>query len=485
MAYVNIERIYSKKDNTSYLKQRIDYVVNETKTYDGELVSSYKCTPSIAHCEWDFSRDLYHEKNYNSLPPDDEPEVMAYRVIQSFKGYEVDFETANKIGYELAMKLTQSNHAFIVTTHIDTDNIHNHILWNAFEKEGNGKFKNVHNSWNAVAIASDELCQKFDLSVINETNYKLSKDYATWLAIKGIIKPKTQTEKIKQAVDEILEEKPKDFEELVRKLRVRGFEVKVRNRKHISIRCEGNEQFRRLDTIGGDYSQNALLERVINPDKYSKNNSNKKLQVMIDIDKALTEKGRGYQVWAERHNADELIKTMNYMYDNKLNTYDDLVNKINEEEVKLKDVKSGLNDIENKIKENVEKQQIIRDYSKYKSIQNDYKNSGYSKEFKAENIESLTKFENAKQSYKELGNGEKLPTMVELRNEWADLNLEKNNYKQSHGLDDGELQKMLNAKSNLAIILNKNIEEINKENKIEELQKNEEIKDRNKNKTER
>lgn len=484
MAYVNIDRIYTKKDNVGYLKERIDYVINNDKTNDGELVSSYGCRPSIAHNEWDFSRDLYHEKNNNSLPPDDKPEVMAYRVIQSFKGYEVDYETANKIGYELAMKLTQGNHAFIVSTHIDTGNIHNHITWNAFEKEGNGKFNNVHNSWNAVAIASNELSKKYGLSIINETHQNLSKDYGTWLDLKGITKPRTQTEKIKVAVDEILEENPKDFEELVRKLRLKGFEVKVRNRKHISIRCDGNDNFRRLNTIGGDYTQNKLIERLTNPNQNGKSNSNKKLQVMIDVEQALAEKGRGYQIWAERHNTNQLIQTMNYMYDNKLNTYDDLVHKINEEKEKFQENRSELDDIKNKMKENEKIQQAIRDYSKAKPVYNDYKNSGYSKKFKSEHIDSITKFENAKQVYKELGKGGKLPTMEELRNEWAELNMEKNYYLEGNGSGDGEMQQMLNAKTNLETILNKNpsknIEENDKKIEIEEQKKGEEIENDNK-----
>jgi predicted kinase len=45
--------------------------------------------------------------------------VLAYHLRQSFKPGEIDAETANKIGYELAMRFTHGRHAFIVATHID------------------------------------------------------------------------------------------------------------------------------------------------------------------------------------------------------------------------------------------------------------------------------------------------------------------------------------------------------------------------------
>lgn len=83
---------------------------------------------------------------------------------------------------------------------------------------------------------------------------------------------------------------------------------------------------------------------------------------------------------------------------------------------------------------------------------NDYKNSGYSKKFKAENLEEITKFENAKQVYKELGKGEKFPTMDELKKEYAELN------RQNSSIDfyeiQEELQTMLTAKGNLQTLLN-------------------------------
>lgn len=500
MAYTNIDRIYSKpqKTNVQYLKERIDYVTNDEKTNDGELISSFGCCPSIAHFEWEFTRQLYHSKKNNSLPPDEE-ELIAYRVIQSFKGHEVDFETANKIGYELAMKLTQGNHDFIVTTHVDTGNIHNHITWNAFEKDGNSKFQNTKNSYKIVEELSNELCKENNLSIITKSNEELSKDYGTWLVIKNLLKPKTHSDLIKFAIDEVLEEKPKDFDEFLIKLKAKGFEVKETNRQYISVRGENFDRFRRLDTLGGEYSQDKIKERIENIDRTVTNkernnsssdvlidkktnvNSTNKLQVMLDVEEALREKGRGYQVWAERYNSNQLIKTMEYMHGNKLNSYEDLLEKIEEVHKKLQNASSSNPDVQEKLDKISKQQQAIRDYSKYKSVYNDYKNSGYSKNFKAENLEEITKFENAKQIYKELGKGEKFPTMDELNKEYAVLK-SQNSSPDFYKIQE-ELQTMLTAKANLQTLLNIVPKEKEKEERKIEIEK--EIKvEKRKNKTE-
>lgn len=126
MAWINISKLYSKQcksDTVSYLKARIEYIVNDEKTNNQKYVNSYKCEFDTAHILFEELKANYLAKTGRKQQED----VVAYRVLQSFKGYETTPEIANKIGYELAMKLTNGNHAFVVATHIDTENIHNHI----------------------------------------------------------------------------------------------------------------------------------------------------------------------------------------------------------------------------------------------------------------------------------------------------------------------------------------------------------------------
>ena len=98
---------------------RLDYVKNPDKTAGGELVCSYACAPQTADREFLLSRDAYLAKTGRHISH----EIIAYQLRQSFKPGEVSPEEANKIGYELASRFLNGDHAFIVATHTDRHHI--------------------------------------------------------------------------------------------------------------------------------------------------------------------------------------------------------------------------------------------------------------------------------------------------------------------------------------------------------------------------
>ena len=126
------------------LQARMKYDQKEEKTKDGELVSSYMCCPETAAEEFEMSKLLYETSTGRSQPQ--ERDIIAYRIIQSFKPGEITPEEANKLGYELAMKFTKGKHQFVVSTHVDKAHIHNHVEFNSTNLECDGKFNNYKNS---------------------------------------------------------------------------------------------------------------------------------------------------------------------------------------------------------------------------------------------------------------------------------------------------------------------------------------------------
>lgn len=108
------------------IADRTDYAINPDKTNDGVHISSYECDPKTVQGEFLLSKRIYSDITGREQAND----VIAYQIRQSFKPGEVTPELANKIGYELGMKFTKGNHAFIVATHIDKAHIHNHIIYN-------------------------------------------------------------------------------------------------------------------------------------------------------------------------------------------------------------------------------------------------------------------------------------------------------------------------------------------------------------------
>lgn len=117
-------QISGVKTARQYITERLDYIMNPEKTDDGVLVSSFACEPETAASEF----MLYRREYQINTGRTNEKEIIAYHVRQAFKPGEVTPEEANKIGKELASRLTSDQHAFVVATHIDKHHIHNHII---------------------------------------------------------------------------------------------------------------------------------------------------------------------------------------------------------------------------------------------------------------------------------------------------------------------------------------------------------------------
>lgn len=146
------------------MKARLDYAENPDKTNEGDLVSSYECDPHLAWQEFMLDRNHYLSRNGSERQRD----VLAYQIRQSFKPGEVSPEDANKIGYELAHRFTKGKHAFVVSTHIDRPHIHNHIIFNAVDLQGERKFRDFFLSARALRKLNDLICLEHKLSVVEE-----------------------------------------------------------------------------------------------------------------------------------------------------------------------------------------------------------------------------------------------------------------------------------------------------------------------------
>ena len=106
------------------LTERTDYAMNPDKTKEYELISAYECDPHTADAEF-----LFAKRQYKAITGREQNrDVIAYQIRQSFKPGEVTPEEANRIGYELAQRFLKGKHAFLVCTHVDKDHIHSHIV---------------------------------------------------------------------------------------------------------------------------------------------------------------------------------------------------------------------------------------------------------------------------------------------------------------------------------------------------------------------
>ena len=235
------------KSVAACLKSRTDYVQNPDKTQQGELVSSYECSPLTVDEEFMLSKRQYELMTGRRQKND----VIAYQIRQSFKPGEITAEEANKVGYELAMRFTKGKYAFIVATHTDREHIHNHIIYNSTALDSTRKFRDFLLSGLAVQRLSDLICLEHQLSVIEIKPYRERQK-------RTLYPPKeSNRDKLCSVIDGILlNEKPVDFEIFLKKLEQQGYEVK--RGKHTSVKGARQKRFIRFRTLGTGYGEDEI-----------------------------------------------------------------------------------------------------------------------------------------------------------------------------------------------------------------------------------
>ncbi|MDB8770275.1 relaxase/mobilization nuclease domain-containing protein, partial [Ruminococcus sp. 1001136sp1] len=396
----------------------IDYVENPQKTDFGKFIYGYECDTRLADAEFLLSKRQYANLTGRNQGADD---VIAYHLRQAFKPGEVTPEEANQIGRELALKLTKGNHAFVVCTHVDKHHVHNHIIINSTTLDCQKKFRNFWGSTWAIRRMNDKLCLEHGLSIVE--NPKPSREhYGTWLGNK---KQPSFQEQIRIAIDAALEEKPKDFEELLQKLETAGLEVN-RERKHLRFRVPGQENYTRCDTLKGDYTEQAIKERIagtrtVKPRHAFSKKTVSKVGLLVDIEVAIRSgKGPGYERWAKVFNLKQLSQAVLYLKEHGDMGYEDLLEKANATTTNFNTLSVQIKDLESKMNANAELQKQIVNYAKTRAVYVEYRKAGYSKKFRTEHEAEILLHQAAKNHFDELGI-KKLPSVKSLREEYTDL----------------------------------------------------------------
>ena len=420
------------------LAKAVDYIDDLNKTDGGTYVTSFGCEPRSAEEEF-----LISKLNYGRITGrKQKSDVIAYHIRQSFKPGEIDAQTANEIGRKLAESFFKGKHLFVVATHVDRRHIHNHILVNSTTIDCTHKFKDFKRSGKVVRKISDLLCVEYGLSVIENPKPSKGRNYGKWL---GDNKPISWSEKLRRIIDEILPSCT-SFDDLIVKLKEQGITVREGG-KYISLVAPGQGRPIRLKSLGADYSEEKLNERIV----YEK--PSEKENFLITIQSKIREaSGRTNTLGTSIFNLKQAAKTLIFLEENGIKSFDELVKIASEATTKISTVREKIRAVEDGQKTVSELQKQIGVYSKTRATYASYKASGWSKKFYDENAGDIILHRAAKQFFDEQ-NIKKLPKIAELRQEWATLNSEKNKlYSEYHKAKD-EARELLVAKDNAAQIL--------------------------------
>ena len=429
------------KSVAACLKSRIDYVQNPDKTEQGELVSSYECSPLTVDEEFMLSKRQYELVTGRRQKSD----VIAYQIRQSFKPGEITAEEANKVGYELAMRFTKGKYAFIVATHTDREHIHNHIIYNSTALDSARKFRDFLLSGLAVQRLSDLICLEHQLSVIEKKPYRERQ--------KRVLYPPKESnrDRLCGIIDTILAEKPEDYEAFLQKLEQQGFEVK--RGKHTAVKGKGQKRFIRFRTLGTGYSEDeikAVLEGKAKHQPYQKKQAKEQsFQLLVDIQGKMAEgKSVGYKKWATKFNLKEMSKTLLFLQEQKIGSAEELRERAAAATERYHAMGDSIKAAEARLTEIAVLKTHIINYAKTRPVYDAYRKSGYSKKFLEAHREEITLHKAAKAAFDEAGL-QKLPKVKALDAEFAELLTKKKAAYPDYRKARNEMQELMKAQKNV------------------------------------
>ena len=429
------------KSVAACLKSRTDYAQNPDKTQQGELVSSYECSPLTVDEEFMLSKRQYELATGRRQKSD----VIAYQIRQSFKPGEITAEEANKVGYELAMRFTKGKYAFIVATHTDREHIHNHIIYNSTALDSTRKFRDFLLSGLAVQRLSDLICLEHQLSVIEIKPYRERQK-------RTLYPPKeSNRDRLCGVIDTILAEKPKDYEDFLQGLEQQGYEVK--RGKYTSVKGARQKRFIRFRTLGAGYSEEELKAVIAGKTEHRPRQTQPfqepPFQLLVDIQAKLSEgKSEGYARWAKKYNLKEMSKTLIFLQEHKIGSADELNERTAAATEKYHQLGDSIKAAETRMAEIAVLKTHIINYAKTHEVYTAYRKAGYSKAFLEAHREEITLHKAAKAAFDEAGL-QKLPKVKELDAEFAELLTKKKAAYPDYRKARNEMQELVRAQKNV------------------------------------
>ena len=394
----------------STLKAAIDYICNPEKTDGKLLVSSYGCAAETADIEFSWTRRHAIDKGTN----------LGRHLIQAFQPGEVTPEQAHEIGMELAKEILGSKYEFVLTTHIDKDHVHNHLIFNAVSFADHKHYHSNKRSYHDIRRTSDRLCKEHGLSVIIPGQDK-GKSYIEHQAAQNGTSYK---EKLKAAIDRLLPA-CSNLEELLRRLQREGYEIK--RGKYISARAPDQERFTRLKTLGVDYTEEALAARIAGRSRpsHQPKQRNGKISLLIDIQNNIkAQQSAGYRRWATIENLKRIADTSNFLTEHGIGRYEELLDRCEAASASVVRLKADLRDTGAKIDELTLKMKHVGTYRQLKPIYDRYKASRDKEKFLRGHEIEIILFEAAARECKRLG-AVPLPATERMQAEMDELNARK------------------------------------------------------------
>lgn len=425
------------------LSKAIAYILNPEKTDEKLLVSSYGCASETAAREFEWTRKIAEQKGMNPV------RIIARHVIQSFEIGEVTPEIAHEIGKQFADEILGGKYEYVLTTHIDKDHVHNHLIFNAVDFVDYHAYKSYKRIYYDMREVSDRLCKENGLSVIPPSQNK-GMGYKEYTEAK---RGTSWKQKLKQTIDRLVIT-AKDYDDFLRLMQEAGYEIKTG--KYISFRAEGQERFTRSKTIGENYTEERIKERIAGrtPRRNRRQTVPKGISLIGDIQERIRLiDSKGYEYKAKLTILKEAARTLNYLTEKNLLQYADLEKKVEDVHSSYDRTGKELKGVEARLREIQPLIKNISNYQRLKPVYDAFQKAKDKPGFKAKHEAELVIFEAARSTLLAMQGDEKLPSMKTLQAEQQRLLEEQQRLYDERAKLKKEVKQIETIKSNVDTFL--------------------------------
>ena len=422
----------------STLKAAIDYICNPEKTDGKLLVSSYGCSAETADIEFEWTRRRAIDKGTH----------LGRHLIQAFEPGEVTPEEAHEIGMELVKEILGGKYEFVLTTHIDKDHVHNHLIFNAVSFTDHKHYHSNKRSYHYIRRTSDRICKEHGLSVIIPGKDK-GKSYIEHQAAQAGTSYKA---KLKAAIDRLIPASA-DFEDLLLRLQREGYEIK--RGKYVSCRASDQERFTRMKTLGADYTEETITARIAGRSRPSKQPKQRdgRISLLIDIQNNIkAQENAGFTHWAKLNNLKQAARTMNFLTEHGIDSYGELESKLAAITEKRDTAHASIKDTEARIAELSLVMKHAGTYRRLKPLYDRYRQSKDKEKFMRGHESEIILFEAAARELKKLG-AVPVPATESMKKELAELTARKDSLLAEYRTARNEAQEYETIRQNVDALL--------------------------------
>ena len=257
----------------------IKYIMNGEKTEKMMYVSGINCNPDTAIQQMQDTK-----KRFNK-----EGGIISYHLIESFEGKEVSPEKCHELGLQYAKEIFGDHYEFVVATHLNTDNVHNHIVVNSVSFKSGNKFYSNRETKDFIRITSDFICKENGLSVLS-TPWKHKGYYKLYA------KNNPYMQLVKKDIDDAISSS----------YSYKGFKTRLENQgycisynEEIGLIISRNNSYkivRPQELFGDNYTKEKILDRIENKNHNKIYIPKKKYKMTIEEYNKFKQKQREYQL---------------------------------------------------------------------------------------------------------------------------------------------------------------------------------------------